>query len=91
MEVEKYLVENQQCYNRFKFDKIFRFLLSNDFSNEEAKDVILFNCTLSALVFQERIHNGYYKRIAVNEGISSDLLELKNEIFNQMLVKFRAN
>jgi hypothetical protein len=84
MNVEKFLIENQRCYDRFTFDKVFRFLLSNDFTDEEAKDIILFNCSLSTLVFQERINNYYYKTIKVNEEISGDLLDLKKKIAVQL-------
>jgi hypothetical protein len=80
--IKKYLVENRECFDRFTFDKIFRFLLTNQYSHEEAKDIILYNCSLSAIIFQERIDNGYYKIIKVNEQMSKDLLILKNEIFN---------
>lgn len=87
MDVQKFLIENQKCHDRFTFDKIFRFLLKNNFTDEEAKDIILFNCSLSALVFQERIHNDYYKEIIVNEEISSDLLDFKRKIIDKILFK----
>src|ERR1039457_3133137 len=80
--IEKYFLENQQCFDRFTFDKIFRFLLTNEFTQEEAKDTIICNCSLSALVFQERIYNDFYLTIKMNEKISEDLLKLKNEVFN---------
>lgn len=89
--IEKYLSGNQICYDRFSFDKIFRFLLSNDYTNEEAKDMILFNCSLSAIIFQERIDNNYYKKIKITDIISEDLLALKNEIFNSQLPKHTLN
>jgi len=77
-EIEVFLKEHEICYDRFTFDKIFRFLLKNDFEPEDAKDVILHNCSLSALVFQERIHSRYYYKIGVEDEISEDLLALKN-------------
>ncbi|BAU56255.1 hypothetical protein [Mucilaginibacter gotjawali] len=79
-EIEDFLREHEICYDRFTFDKIFRFLLKNDFDHEEAKDVIMYNCSLSALVLQERIHNDYYFSINIEDEISTDLLALKNEI-----------
>ncbi len=91
MNVEKFLIENQQCYERFTFDKVFRFLLSNDFTDEEAKDIILFNCSLSSMVLQERINNDYYKKIKVNGEISSDLLDLKKKIAVQLPFKGSTN
>ena len=78
-EIEDFLKEHEICYDRFTFDKIFRFLLRNDFDHEDAKDVILYNCSLSALVLQERIYNRFYCKIRVENEISKDLLALVNE------------
>ncbi len=87
-EIEQYLLENQECFDRFTFDNIFRFLLKNGTSNEEAKDVILFNCSLSAIIFQERIDNDYYKSISVLESISEDLRQLTIDTLMEKLNKF---
>jgi hypothetical protein len=70
-----------KLYDRFSFDNFFRLLLNNDFEYEEALDFIICNCSLSALVFQERIYNKYYLNISTEETISDDLLELRNQIF----------
>lgn len=78
--MEEFLKDHERCYDRFTFDKIFRFLLKNDFDYEEAKDAILYNCRLSALVLQERIHNRFYYKIKAEDEISADLLALKNEM-----------
>ncbi|MDY0077613.1 MAG: hypothetical protein RBR87_10090 [Bacteroidales bacterium] len=91
MDIEEFLSKNYLCYDRFTFDIIFRKLLMNDYSHEEAKDIILNNCSLSSLVLQERIYNSYYKRINIEEKISADLLKLKNEIFNQKMPKYFFN
>lgn len=85
--IDIYLLENQICYDRFTFDNIMRFLLSNDYTHEEAKDLILFNCCLSLIIFQERIDNNYYKQIKITDTISEDLLMLTNEILNSKLSK----
>lgn len=89
--IEKYLDENQECFDRFTFDKIFRYLLANDMTNEEAKDTILYNCSLSAIIFQERIDNGFYKKIKAEDVISEDLQALKIEIYNEVTPKFTFN
>ncbi|HEY8781643.1 MAG TPA: hypothetical protein VIM16_08525 [Mucilaginibacter sp.] len=86
-EIEAFLKEHETCYDRFTFDKIFRFLLENDFDHEGAKDVILYNCSLSALVLQERVHNRYYYKIKAEDEISKDLLALKNEIMRDHIEK----
>jgi hypothetical protein len=84
-EIEQFLEQHETCYDRFTFDKIMRFLLANDYSHEDAKDTILFNCSLSMIIFEERIYNGYYEKISLNETISEDLLVLKNETVNRIL------
>ena len=90
-EIIKYLNENYECFDRFTFDKIFKYLLSKDFSQEEAKDMILINCSLSSIIFQERIHNNFYKSIQENELISEDLRKFKNEIFKKYFYKERLH
>ena len=67
--------------DRFTFDNRFRMLLQDEFSHEAAKDFIINNYSLSALVFQERIENKFYKKISCSEKISRDLLELRKEIY----------
>lgn len=49
-----------ETYDRFSFDNFFKLLLSKDFECEDALNFILCNCSLSAIVFQERIYNKYY-------------------------------
>ena len=78
--LENYLKENYEIYDRFTFDRVFRFLLSNDFEQEEVKDIIMNNCALSALVLQERIYNEYYYKISIDDDISEDLIEFIKEI-----------
>lgn len=78
-DVESFFEKHWKCYDRFTFDNIFKQLLAEGFDNEEAKDMILFNCSLSALVLQERIDNEYYLSISPDQGLSQDLIELINE------------
>ena len=68
-----------KIYDRFSFDNLFRILLVNGFQHEEALNFILCNCELSSLVFQERIYNGYYLNIDIEDAISPDLLELEKQ------------
>jgi len=85
--LENYLKENYEVYDRFTFDKVFRFLLSNAYPKEEAKNIILHNCALSALVFQERLYNKYYLNISVEETISDDLIILRNQSLFEIVAK----
>lgn len=91
MDLEKFFKQNIKCFDRFTFDKIFRQLLSEGYSHEEAKDLILFNCSLSAIIFQERIDTSFYKEIRVDKIISSDLLQMKQEILNSLFPKHKLN
>jgi len=74
-EIIKYLEEHRECYDRFTFDANMQYLLEQGFDHEEAKDLILSHCEMSALTFQERIHNDYYLKISVNGMVSDDLME----------------
>lgn len=75
-----------KCYDRFTFDKIFKILLTEDFSHEDALDFILTHCSLSSLIFQERIENQSYKNILVSKE-QEDLLQLRDDIFNELASK----
>ena len=87
--LEELLDKYYQVYDRFTFDFLFRSLLKIGYDHEEAKDTIMTHCALSALVHQERIHNEYYLEINENDSISSDLLRLKNDIYNKNFFKNR--
>lgn len=89
MSIEDFLEQNKECYDRFTFDKVFKFLLLQDYSAEEAKDIVLFNCYLSTITFQERIENGFYKKINVDSGFSEDLKKIRNAIFNSEIKKLK--
>ena len=80
-----YVRENYEVFDRFTFDYLFKRLLADGYDNEQAKDIILYNCALSALVMQERLHNEYYLEISVNDVMAPDLMELKREIACQII------
>jgi hypothetical protein len=77
--IKKYL----DVFDRFTFDYLFKRLLADGYDNEDAKDIILYNCALSTLVMQERLYNEYYLEIFVNDVISPDLLDMNREEFNK--------
>lgn len=76
----------RQINGRFTFDSLFRKLLKAGFNKTEALNRILNEYSLSALVIQERVENKYYQKIKLNEEISADLLELKNELFREQFL-----
>ncbi len=85
MEPEDLIGKNLSCYDRFTFDAIFRFLLGKGFLHEEAKDFIIIQFSLSALIFQERLYNSYYLKIVAQESLSEDLMNLINECYNKSI------
>ncbi len=78
-----YIKENYEVFDRFTFDYLFKKLLADGYDNEEAKDIILYNCALSALVMQERLYNEYYLEISEEDIIAPDLLDMYKEAFNK--------
>jgi len=72
-------------YECYSFDNLFRLLLRGDFDHEEALLFILGNCSLSALVFQERIHNEAYQGISAEEALSADLAVYREELIYDLL------
>ena len=77
-------------YDLFTFDNLFRLLLKNDFNHEEALSFILGNCSLSALVFQERIHNNRYKKLSGEDALSSDLAAHRAQLIYAMMCCVRS-
>jgi len=84
-----YIKENHNVFDRFKFDYLFKRLLANGYDHEDAKDIIMYNCALSTLVLQERIHNEYYLEMSANNPIAPDLLQMYREAFSKAV--YNAN
>ena len=78
-----YIKDNYEVFGRFTFDDLFKRLLADGYDNEEAKDIILYNCALSTLVTQERLDNDYYLEMTVSDGLAPDLLDMYREAFNK--------
>jgi len=75
-------------YELFSFDNLFRLLLTNGFDHEEALSFVLGHCSLSALVFQERIHNKRYTRLSAKDALPPDLAAHKARlIYDLMAIK----
>ena len=56
-------------YDRFTFDNLFRLLLKEGLGHEDALSFVLANCSLSALVFQDRIHNEEYRGLSAADAM----------------------
>jgi len=72
-------------YELFSFDNLSRLLLKNGFDNEEALYFILRCCSLSALVFQERIHNKKYKRLFAKGALPPNLASQKARLICDLM------
>lgn len=72
-------------YECFTFDNLFRLLLKNGLDHEEALSFILANCSLSAYVFQDRIHNEAYQEISDEETLSPDLAAYREKLIYEVL------
>lgn len=74
-------------YELYTFDNFFRLLLKNGFDHLEALYFILCNCSLSALVFQERIHNKGYKKLLDKDALPVDLATCKARLIHDLISK----
>lgn len=74
-----YIKENYEVFDRFTFDYLFKRLLADGYDNEQAKDMILYNCALSLLVMQERLDNNYYLKTKATDVVAPDLLATLHE------------
>ncbi len=83
--LENYFKKNHEIYDRFSFDNFFRLLLNNDFEYEEALHYILCNCSLSAYVFQERIHNMGYEKLSAEDVLPADLAATKARLIHDLM------
>ena len=72
-------------YEVYTFDNLFRFLLKNSFDHKEALCFILCNCSLSALVFQERIHNKRYKKLSAKDAVDPNLAAHKARLIYELM------
>ncbi len=52
-----------ELYSRDAFIRYFKILTKSGYDPDEALRFIMTNCLLSALVFQEFIHNGKYRSL----------------------------
>ncbi len=81
----EYIRDNYEVFDRFTFDALFRKLLADGYDHEEAKDMIMHHCALSALVLQERIHNEYYFKLSKGISVADDLVQLKREALDNAI------
>ena len=72
-------------YELYTFDNLFRLLLRSGFDHEGSLRFILCNCSLSALVFQERIHNFKYEHISAVDALPAELAACKAKLVYELM------
>jgi hypothetical protein len=72
-------------YDRYTFDNLFRLLLKDNFGHEEALYFILANCSLSALIFQERPHNNGYLPLSGDDVLNPKDAALRAKVISDFL------
>ena len=81
MKFLKYFPKNSEgsymVYELYSFDNFFRLLLKHGFNHNDALYYIFAKCALSAVVFQERIHNKAYLKLRGEDAPSSRLASIK--------------
>ena len=89
MKFLKYFPKNSEglyiVYDLYSFDNFFRLLLKNELNYEDSLNFILYNSSLSALVFQERIHNKGYLILSTDDAISPKLASIKARLIFDIL------
>jgi len=72
-------------YELYTFDNLFRLLLKRTRDHERSLCFILSNCSLSALVFQERIHNMGYAQLSVKDALPADVSACKAQLIHDLM------
>lgn len=72
-------------YEPYSFDNFFRLLLKNGIDYEEAMDFMIFSCSLSAPVFQERIHSKKYLTLLAEDVLSPKSAAIKAKLIYDLL------
>lgn len=73
-------------YDLFTFDNLFRLLLANDFGHEDAFYFMLANCSMSAHVFQERLHNKIYRNLNAEDALPADEAARRAKVIYDMIL-----
>ena len=73
------------AYDLYTFDNLFRLLLKSGMEHEEALLLVLSKCSLSARVFQERIHNGKFRRLSSEDAIDPESAASRAQLIRDRL------
>jgi len=89
MKFLKYFPKNSErmyiIYELYSFDNFFRLLLKEEYEYEDALMFVLANCSLNALVFQERIYNKKYLKLYAKDAPSPQKASIKSQLIFDIL------
>lgn len=89
MEFLKYFPKDKDnmhmIFELFSFDNFFRLLLKEGYDYEDALLLVLANCSLSAVVFQERLHNKKYLKLHAEDALSPREAARRSRLFFDIL------
>lgn len=89
MKFLKYFPKNSEglyiLYELYSFDNLFRLLLKHGLDHKDSLYFILCNCSLSGVVFQERIHNNNYLNIFARNVLSPEDASIKAKLIFDIL------
>jgi len=72
-------------YELFTFDNLFRLILADGYSHDEVLDFMIANCSFSALVFQERIHDNKYEDLSIKDLLSPEESSVKGNFIKSLI------
>jgi hypothetical protein len=72
-------------YDLYTFDNMFRLLLKSGYSHREALVFMLANCSFSAVVFQERIHNCTYENLVAEDALCAEQAACKAQVIYELM------
>lgn len=72
-------------YELFTFDNLFRLILDAGFNHDETMNFMISNCSFSALIFQERIHNNKFYLLNVIDVLSPAEASLKAKLISDLI------
>lgn len=72
-------------FELYTFDNMFRLLLREGIEHDDVINFMLAECSFSALVFQERIHNKKYLRLDEQDALNPEDAALKARLISDII------
>jgi len=72
-------------YEPYTFDNMFRLLLKSGMCSESVLSYMVAHCSLSAVVFQDRIHNKRYRELSVEDVLPPDEASRKARLIHDLM------